>query len=110
MIKKNYFDYSKHSIEELYDCLEGINDEQYPTRALEIYIRILKKLQMEYDYPTSEDLGYKGNAFWEIVVDLFFSWPGDLALADQELLRDQMREKIDRLNNLRKKELSPKMS
>ena len=101
MTKYN-FDYSNHSIDDLYDCLEGIDDEQYPQRALEIYLRILKHLQMEYQYPTSEELGYKENTFLELVIDFFMSWPGDLLLMDQELLRNQMREKIDRLNQLKK--------
>jgi hypothetical protein len=108
-MKKSYFDYSKHSLDDLYGCLEGIDDKQYPTRALEIYLRILKHLQMENKYPTSEELGYKENTFWEHVIDYMMSWPGDILLADQDLLRNQMREKIDRLNNLRKAEeyLSP---
>ena len=96
------FDYSKHTLNELYECLESIDDKQYPKRALEIYLRLLKNLQLENQYPSSVELGYQEETFWEYVTGFFTSFSSGLLLADEDLLKTEMRDKIDRLNQLKR--------
>jgi len=100
-MKEYIIDFSTYDYQQLINALEGIDIDQYPDSALEIYQRILNHLNIDYQQVTIETLGYQEDNLLESIFHfLSRNILTGILLAEEDLVRDNMREKILQLNRL----------
>lgn len=91
-------DYTKYSLEQLFEAFETVDDQQYPENALAIYRQILIQKKLSYKKVSGELLGYGDKGWFDYLVTLIpFIAPFEM---DEENLRAVMQEKVLRLNHM----------
>ena len=81
-------DYTKYSLEQLFEAFETVDDQQYPDNAL----------AMNYKKVSGESLGYGDKGWFDYLVTLIpFIAPFEM---DEDNLRAAMQEKVLRLNHM----------
>ena len=98
-INQDKINFSNYSQNDLMDAFAGVDDIKYPDNAIEIYQRLLKKLNLGYKEVTAELLGYEENVYINVVIiALLGSYLSLLLFGDSSILNNEMAEKIKRLN------------
>lgn len=96
-MKEYQIDFSQYDYQQLVSALEGVDVEQYPDNALEIYQRILDHLKIDYTQVTIETFGYAEKSMLQhLFSHIFFS----IFFSEVDLIKNNLRQKIPVLNKL----------
>ena len=87
--------FTEYSIDQLMECLEGVDDQKYPKNALTIYKTLLMRLNLDSDLVGAKTLGFENFLLLEIGLQAMIGGTlATLLMGDTYHNNDEMSEKI----------------